>query len=74
MENLFYWRTKDKAEVDFVSFSGKKIIPIEVKTRAHSHRGLLSFMKRYNIQRSYVAHLGDFKKNDVSFIPAYWVA
>jgi len=74
MENLFYWRTKDKAEVDFVSTSGEKIIPLEVKTRAHSHRGLLSFMRRYNIQRSYIAHLGDFEKDDVSFIPAYWVA
>jgi len=74
MEHLFYWRTKDKTEVDFVSTVGEKIIPIEVKTRAHSHRGLLNFMRRYNIRQSYIAHLGDFKRNDVSFLPAYWVA
>jgi predicted AAA+ superfamily ATPase len=30
-DNVFYWRTQDKKEVDFVLRSGKKLIPIEAK-------------------------------------------
>jgi len=30
-DNVFYWRTQDKKEVDFVLRSGKNIIPIESK-------------------------------------------
>lgn len=74
MDHLFYWRTKDKTEVDFVYESGKKIIPIEVKTRARSHRGLINFTRRYEIKNGYIAHIGDFKKNDISFIPGFWLA
>ena len=74
MDYLFYWRTKDKTEVDFVYESGRKIIPIEVKTRARYHRGLVNFTRRYEIKNGYVAHLGDFEKNDISFIPAFWLA
>ena len=30
-DNIFYWRTQDKKEVDFILRSGKNIIPIEAK-------------------------------------------
>jgi len=30
-DNVFYWRTQDKKEVDFVLRSGKNVIPIEAK-------------------------------------------
>ena len=30
-DNVFYWRTQDKKEIDFVLRSGKNIIPIETK-------------------------------------------
>ncbi|GER78512.1 MAG: ATP-binding protein [Anaerolineales bacterium] len=30
-DNVFYWRTQDKKEVDFILRSGKKVIPIEAK-------------------------------------------
>jgi hypothetical protein len=29
--NVFYWRTQDKKEIDFILRSGKNIIPIEAK-------------------------------------------
>ena len=74
MENLYFWRTKDKAEIDFVLSSGDKVIPLEVKTHAQSHRALHSFMRKYKVGKSYIAHLGEFKHNDISFIPAYWLA
>lgn len=30
-DNVFYWRTQDKKEVDFVLRSGKNVVPIEAK-------------------------------------------
>jgi len=30
-DNVFYWRTQDKKEVDFILRSGKNVIPIEAK-------------------------------------------
>ncbi len=74
LSNLFYWRTKDKTEVDFVYTKDTKIIPIETKVHARPHRGLMSFMERYNIKNGYIAHLGDFRENNISYIPAYWLA
>ncbi len=74
LNNLFYWRTKDKTEVDFVYKKDTQIIPIETKVQARSHRGLMSFMERYNIKNGYIAHLGDFKENNITYIPAYWLS
>ncbi len=73
MERLFYWRTKDKTEVDFVYKSGEKLIPIEVKMRARPHRGIKSFNKKYKIEKGYIVHAGGFVKNDISHIPGFWV-
>jgi hypothetical protein len=73
MDHLFYWRTKDKTEVDFIYKSGEKIIPVEVKTHGRSHRGIINFIKRYGIKNGYIAHIGDFKKDDISFIPGFWL-
>lgn len=46
-----YWRTKVKAEVDFVIEKEKEIIPIEVKLQADSgkiERSLRSFIQQYH--------------------------
>ena len=58
---LNYWRTKDKAEVDFVIEAGKKLIPLEVK---HKHlktdkvpASLRSFIDKYNPQQAYIINL-----------------
>jgi len=72
IEHIFFWRTKDKTEVDFIYQSGNKLIPIEVKQYARHHRGLSNFMKKYNISKGYIAHMGDFKQGEISFIPIYW--
>ncbi|MGB9721870.1 MAG: ATP-binding protein, partial [bacterium] len=74
LDSLFYWRTKDKTEVDFVFKRGNKIMPIETKIHARPHRGLVSFMQRYRIKNGFIAHLGGFKENDIVSIPAYWLA
>lgn len=64
--NLNFYRTKNHAEVDFVLRSGKKLIPIEVKTSyqiSHLHlRGINSFMDSYDsydIPYGIVIHRGE---------------
>jgi len=74
MLELNYWRTKDKTEVDFVCSVGKSVIPVEVKMNARPHRGLVSFMKKYEVEKGYIAHRGDFVFNTVTMLPAYWLA
>ena len=58
---LNYWRTKDKAEVDFVIEAGRKLIPIEVKykqvKRGKVPASLRSFIEKYNPENAYVINL-----------------
>jgi len=52
-----YWRTKSRAEVDFVIESGRSVIPIEVKlnvTRMKIERSLRSFIDRYEPEEAFV--------------------
>jgi len=62
---LHFWRTKDKAEVDFIWESGRQLIPIEVKYRSLKKetvpRSLRSFISKYHPAAAYVVNL-DFKK------------
>ena len=59
--NLNFWRTTDKAEVDFVVASGKTVIPIEVKykqlKKARVPASLRSFVAKYNPGYGYVFNL-----------------
>ncbi len=51
-----YWRTKTKAEVDFIIESGEETIPIEVKINAHGkiERSLRAFIQAYNPKKAFV--------------------
>lgn len=58
---LNYWRTKDKAEVDFVIEAGKRLIPVEVKYK-HLKRdkvpaSLRSFIAKYTPEKAYIINL-----------------
>lgn len=75
-----FWRTTDKAEVDFVIVIGDKLIPIEVKFKdiksSEISKSLHSFMTKYNPKNVFVVHLGDefnTRINDttVKFLPFY---
>lgn len=77
---IHFWRTRDKAEVDFVVTSGLEVIPIEVKyrklTKVQVSRSFKSFLGRYNPERAYVVHLGEklettLNSTRISFIPYY---
>lgn len=75
-----FWRTTDKAEVDFILNFGKEIIPIEVK---YSHlkepsltRSLRNFIQKYQPQRVFIVNLSLNQKiningTEVNFTPFY---
>lgn len=77
---LNFWRTKDKAEVDFILESGKKITPIEVKfkslKKAEVPRSLRNFIEKYDPSEAYIISL-NFKKTlrigktTLFFLPFY---
>jgi hypothetical protein len=77
---LNFWRTKDKAEVDFVIEAGKRLIPVEVKyTHLRQDKvpaSLRRFIHRYKPERAYVINLDFCKTIDIngttlSFLPVY---
>jgi hypothetical protein len=57
---IHYWRTKDKAEVDFVIRSGDVLIPLEVKYRDMKKieigRSFRGFLEGYHSKRGYVVN------------------
>ena len=77
---LHYWRTKDKAEVDFVIRKGDEVIPVEVKCRELKNRlitrSLRGFLARYRPKEAWVVNLSlqdEEKTGDggVRFIPFF---
>lgn len=58
---LYFWRTKDKAEVDFVIEAGKRLIPVEVKYKHLKQEkvpaSLRSFIDKYNPEQCYIVNL-----------------
>ena len=78
--NIKYWRTADKAEVDFVIVSGEKVLPIEVKysnlKSISIKRSLRSFIAKYSPQKAFVINLNfdneiEIENTTVVFIPYY---
>ena len=76
-EVIKYWRTKDKAEVDFIIDKGNCVIPIEVKyakfKKANIPYSLISFIKRYSPEKAYIINLNldqlvKIDKTEVNFI------
>ena len=75
-----FWRTTDKAEVDFVIAIGNQILPIEVKFKeiktSEISKSLHSFISKYKPRNVTVIHLGEeFTTNineaNVTFLPFY---
>lgn len=52
-----FWRTKQKAEVDFVIEKGLNLLPIEVKYKLGKrkvHSGMINFIKKFNLKRGII--------------------
>jgi len=76
-----YWRTKAKAEVDFVLEKNRQLIPVEVKSKLKKEtlpRSFYSFIKKYNPSLGFVfsENFIGMKKVDICriyFIPFYFL-
>lgn len=74
IENLYFWRTQTKAEVDFIIERGNKLIPLEANLDGRPTKSLYSFMKRYQVEEGYIIYPGEYRKeNNIHFIPAWWL-
>jgi len=74
MENLYFWRTQTKAEVDFIIEREDKLIPLEANLDGRPTKSLYSFMKRYRVEEGYVVYPGEYRKEkSINFIPGWWV-
>ena len=70
---LYYWKSGDTAEVDFVVQDGIHIVPIEVKKgRRNRAISLSNFVKRYHCPYSIKVSQKDFGfENNIKSIPFY---
>ena len=76
---LHFWRTKAKAEVDFVIEKEKETIPIEVKSLLNQpkiSRSFRSFIASYKPKKGYVFNLNFFEEKNfsgtlVKFVPFF---
>ncbi len=82
LENLYFWRTQLKTEVDFILKQGSKIIPIEVKYTIFKSpqipKGLRSFIETNNPEKAFIITRDyfnqiKFKKTQIYFIPIFLV-
>jgi uncharacterized protein len=77
---IHFWRTKDKAEVDFIINRGDEVLPVEVKCRElkgkEIGRSLRGFISRYNPAEAWVVNIAfhdeeKIGKTRVRFIPFF---
>jgi len=77
---LNFWRTKDKAEVDFILERGRNVVPIEVKYKSlkkqEISRSLRSFIEKYSPHKAYIVNLDynntlKINKTTLFFLPYY---
>ena len=80
--NLFYYTMKSETsnhtyEVDFLTSTGDKICPFEIKSGNYrSHKSLDVFCDKFSrrIKDKYVVHTKDYKwENGINYIPVYMV-
>ncbi|MBI4686725.1 MAG: ATP-binding protein [Nitrospirae bacterium] len=77
---LHFWRTKDKAEVDFVINRGRDVIPVEVKCKEMKEkavvRSLRGFIGKYSPKEAWVINISlkdeeMIEKTKIKFIPVF---
>ena len=74
--NLKFWRSKQKAEVDFIIERGLDILPIEVKSNLSSNKleaGFIGFIKRYNPKKALIINLGYQGKRKINDTEIFFI-
>jgi len=78
--SIHFWRTKDRAEVDFILQKGRQIIPIEVKYKNINTfeitKAMRNFIERYNPEAAAVINISSFHEESIantktSLLPFY---
>ena len=73
--DIQYWRTKSKAEVDFVIDKGNRVIPIEVKSStggAKMTRSFRSFFEKYKPPHGILSSKDHYSEQAIENIPIYF--
>ena len=70
---LFYWTSGNQAEIDFITRIGQDIIPIEVKSAAHTQsKSLAVYAKTHNPAYSIRISAKNFDfENGIKSVPLY---
>lgn len=72
---IYFWRSQNQAEVDFILKRDNKLYPIEVNWSGKRTRALISFMKKYHCPLGYVIYPGQFRREGtIIYLPLWWVA
>ncbi len=65
MGNLYFWRSPDGNEIDFIFEYGKSIVPIEVKyqdiSKIKINRGFQTFLKKENLRNAIIVTENQFE-------------
>ncbi|OGX13563.1 MAG: ATPase [Omnitrophica bacterium RIFOXYB12_FULL_50_7] len=70
----FYWKSRNMAEVDFVTQWNNRIVPIEVKSGTNrTARSLAEYRKRFSPEISVKVSLGNLETGIVMNIPLYLI-
>lgn len=73
-----FWRTQDKAEVDFIINQGVNVIPIEVKftqlKSPETTRSFVSFLSKYQPPKAYIVHLGKPMKKKIGQTQVHFIS
>jgi len=77
IDQLYFWRTISKSEVDFV-FTGERKLAFEVKSSSASnikvHKGLKAFIKIYSDFEQIVVTFDRFSRHDdIAYIPGWMI-
>jgi uncharacterized protein len=73
--DIFYWRTRNQLEVDFILYGEKGLIAFEIKNTsrliAKDFKALKTFKEDYPIASCFMVYMGsrDYVENDIHIIP-----
>lgn len=77
---LHFWRTKDRAEVDFVINRGYEVMPVEVKCKEMKgkaiSRSLRGFISKYHPEEAWIVNISlkdeeMIEQTRIRFIPVF---
>ena len=75
--SIHYWRTKDKAEVDFIIRKGLDVLPVEVKctncTDYSIGRSLHSFIEKYKPREALIVNLSAKSQKEINGTTVTWI-